>query len=149
MSVYIAIYAKRMPYSEQPIVLLAQRHPNTMILNNSENLNSILNIFQETHDFLVLTDPVIICICSSKNHRQTFSWPGERPSPHLKVINLWFGLNIKNLSEPFFADICCQEGILFSLKLASKTNQKKNGKDVCAGSILKKRIEQGFYHNLL
>ena len=116
---------------------------------NSENLNSISNIFQETHDFLVLTDPVIICICLSKNHRQTFSWPGERPSPHLKVINLWFGVNIKYLSEPFFADICCQEGILFSLKLASKTNQKKNGKDVCAGSIFKKRIEQGFYHNLL
>ena len=28
----------------------------------SENLNSILNIFQETQDFLILTDSKIICI---------------------------------------------------------------------------------------
>ena len=33
-----------------------------MILTNFENLNSVSNIFQETHDFLVLKDPVIICI---------------------------------------------------------------------------------------
>ena len=36
--------------------------PKQMILTNFENLNSISSIFQETHDFLVLTDPVIICI---------------------------------------------------------------------------------------
>ena len=33
-----------------------------MFLTNSENLNSISNIFQETYDFLALTDPLIICI---------------------------------------------------------------------------------------
>ena len=32
-----------------------------MLLTNFENLNSISSIFQETNDFLVLTDPVIIC----------------------------------------------------------------------------------------
>ena len=51
-----------MLYSEQPIVSLARRHLNKMIFTNFENLNFISNIFQETHDFLVLTDPVIICI---------------------------------------------------------------------------------------
>ena len=55
-------YAKHLPYSEQQTVLLARRHINTMILTNFENLNSISNIFQKTNDFLVLTDPAIICI---------------------------------------------------------------------------------------
>ena len=32
-------------HSEQPNVLLDPRHRNTMILTNSENLNSILNVF--------------------------------------------------------------------------------------------------------
>ena len=60
MPVYLFSHAKRMLYSEQP--LLAWRHLNTMILTNFQNLNSISNIFQEMHNFLVLTDPVIICI---------------------------------------------------------------------------------------
>ena len=30
-----------------------------------------------------------------KNHRQTFLWPGKRPSSHLKVAKMWFGPNIK------------------------------------------------------
>ena len=62
MLAYIVSYAKRMLFSELPIVLLALWHLNIMIFTNFENLNFILNIFQETHDFLVLTDPVIICI---------------------------------------------------------------------------------------
>ena len=33
-----------------------------MILTKLENLNSVLNIFQETHDFLALTKLVTICI---------------------------------------------------------------------------------------
>ena len=63
MLVYLVIYTKRILHSEQPNFLLAQRHLNTMILTNFENLNSISNIFQETHHFLVFADPVIICIC--------------------------------------------------------------------------------------
>ena len=34
-----------------------------------------------------------------KNHRQKFSWPGERPSFLFKVTKMWFGRNIKYLSE--------------------------------------------------
>ena len=62
MPVYLVSYAKCMLYFEQPTVLVSRRHLNTMILTNFENLNSILNIFQETNGFLVLSDPVIICI---------------------------------------------------------------------------------------
>ena len=51
-----------MLYSEQPTVLLARRHLSKMILTNFEKLNFISNIFQETHDFLVLADPENICI---------------------------------------------------------------------------------------
>ena len=62
MPVHLAGHAKRMLYSEQPTILLAKRHLNTMLLTNFENLNFTSNVFQETHDFLVLTDTVIICI---------------------------------------------------------------------------------------
>ena len=48
---------------------LARRHLNTMFLPNLENLNSFPNIFQETHDFLVLKDPAIICIYSRTTDR--------------------------------------------------------------------------------
>ena len=59
---YLVVYVKLMLYSEQPIVLLARRHLNIMLLNNFENLVSISNILQETHDFLVFTDPTVTCI---------------------------------------------------------------------------------------
>ena len=71
MPSYLASYAKRMLYSEQPAVLLARRHLNTMILTNFESLNSISNIFQETHDFLVLTDLVNICLYSRTTDRHS------------------------------------------------------------------------------
>ena len=87
---------KRMLYSEQPTVLLAQRHLNTILLTNFENLNSISNIFQEN-------DGPTNYLYLFKNHRQTFSWPGERQSSHLKVTKMWFVPKIKYLSEPFFA----------------------------------------------
>ena len=61
MPVYLVGYVKLMLYSEQSTNLLARRLLITMLLTNFENLNSISNIFQETHD-LVLTDPVIIYI---------------------------------------------------------------------------------------
>ena len=62
MPFYLVGYTKWLLHFEQPTVLLARRDLNTMCLTNFENVSSILNIFQEKHDFLVLTDPVIICI---------------------------------------------------------------------------------------
>ena len=38
------------------------RHLNTILLTNLKNSNSILSIFPETYNLLVLTDPVLICI---------------------------------------------------------------------------------------
>ena len=64
MSVYIVDYAKLMFYSEQSTVLLAGKCLYTTMVftltgENCENLNSLLNIFHVTHDFLVMTDSVI------------------------------------------------------------------------------------------
>ena len=107
MPVYNVGYVKGMRYCEQPTVLLARTYLN---------LNSISNIFQETHGFLVLKDPVIICIYLRKSQllwhqQQKFLWLGERPSSHLKVTKIYFGPEIKYLSEAFFADFWCQDGI--------------------------------------
>ena len=107
MTVYLVSYAKCMLYSEQPTVLLAKRHLNAMILTNFENVNSLSNIFQERQDFLVLMDPVIICVYL----RTTDSHFSDKGNFRLKVTKMRFGANIKYFSEPFFADFCCREGI--------------------------------------
>ena len=83
--------------------MLARRHLNKFILTNFENLNSLSNIFQETLNFLVLTDPQLFYLF--KNYWQTFSLS------HLKVTKILFGPKVKYLSETFFADLCCLEGI--------------------------------------
>ena len=85
MTVYLVGYAKRMMYPEQPTVLLAPRHLSITLLKlNFKNLSSILNIFQETHN----SHGFINCLYLFKNYQQTFSWPGERLSFHLKVIKM-------------------------------------------------------------
>ena len=40
-----------------------------MLLTNAENLTSISNIFEETHDILVLADAVIMCIYLGTTNR--------------------------------------------------------------------------------
>ena len=77
-----------------------------MFLTNFENLNSISNIFQETYDFLALTDPLIICILFKTTDRHLRD---QRPTS--KITKMWFGPNIKYLSESLFADFCYREGI--------------------------------------
>ena len=54
MPVYLVSCARRMLYSEQPTVLLAWRHLN----NNFGQFRT----FSKKHNFLVLTDPVVIRI---------------------------------------------------------------------------------------
>ena len=82
MPVYLDSYAKRMLYSEQPIVLLTRRHLSKMIFTNFEHLYSISNISHEIHDFSFARPSNYLYLF--KNHRQIFSWPEERPSSHLK-----------------------------------------------------------------
>ena len=75
MPVYIVGYAKRMLHYQEPTILLPRRYLNTrlaidLIHEKFENLNSIPNIFRETHDFLVLMESVIICIYLRKSQRK-------------------------------------------------------------------------------
>ena len=86
MPVYFVSYSERMLYSEQATVLPARRHLNTMILTNFEKLNSISNIFQETHDFFVLTDPVIIYIYLRTTESHLCDQGGV-PHPTSKLLN--------------------------------------------------------------
>ena len=105
MPVYLVGYAKRMLYFEQPTVLLARRHLDTMLLTNSEKLNSISNIFRGTKDFLVLTDPLIICMFLRTNDKH-FRDQGNVRHPNSKLIkcNLVQRLNtFQNPSLRIFA----------------------------------------------
>ena len=68
-------------------------------------------------DFAIFTGKYLNYLFLLKNHRVTFSGPGERSSSHLKVTKVWFSPNIKYLTEPFFADFRCPEGnFCFTLK---------------------------------
>ena len=69
----------------------------TMILSNFENLNPISNIFQETRDFLVLTETIINYLYLFKNNDRHFRDQVERPSSHLKVTKMWFGPKSKEI----------------------------------------------------
>ena len=60
--------ANRFAGSEIP-----KRNAFDIIDKNFENLNSISNIFQETNNFLVLTDSAIICIYLKKSLRKFLS----------------------------------------------------------------------------
>ena len=98
-------YVKRMLHSEQPTVLLARRHLNTMLLINFENFNSISNIFWEAHNFLVLMDPLIICICLRTTDRH-FRDQGKVFHPTSKLLknDLFQTLNtFRNPSLRIFA----------------------------------------------
>ena len=81
-------------YSEQPTILLARRHLKTLTSTNFENLNSISNIFQETHDFLVLPDPAIICIHLRTTDRYFLYQGNDRyPTSRLQKFDLVQTLN--------------------------------------------------------
>ena len=92
-------------YSEQPTVLLARRHLNTMILTTSENSNSISNIFQESHDLLVLTVSIIICIYLRTTDRHFLDQGNVRhPSSKLLKCDVVQTLNtLRNPSLQIFA----------------------------------------------
>ena len=99
MPVYLISYAKCMLYSYQPTVLLARRHLNTVILTNIENLNFICSIFQETHDFLFLTDAVIICIYLRTTERH-FRYQGNVLHPTSKLLKCDLVQTLNNFCNP-------------------------------------------------
>ena len=97
MPVYLVGYAERMLYSEEPTVLLARRHLYTM--TNFENLNSSSNIFQETRDFLVLTDPLIIFIYLRTTDKH-FRDQGNVRHPISKLIKCDLVLTLNTFQNP-------------------------------------------------
>ena len=53
-----------------------------------ENLNSNSKIFEETHNFLIFIDSVIICIYLRRSQREILL---ERSSSHLRITKLGLG----------------------------------------------------------
>ena len=85
MPSYLVSYKKGIMYSEQSTVLFARRHLNRMLLTNFENLNSISITFQERHNFLILKDAGIICICLRTTDRY-FGDKGNVRHPTSKLL---------------------------------------------------------------
>ena len=110
MLFYLVDYAKCMLHSEKLTILLARRHLNRMLLINFENLNSISNMSQETHNFLVFMDPVIICICLISTDKH-FHDQGNVRHPTSKLLKYDLIQILNNLSQHFFVNFCCREGI--------------------------------------
>ena len=81
---------------------------NTMLLTNFENLNYISNIFQETHDFLVLMDPLIICIYL-RNTDWHFRHQGNVRHPTSMLLKCVLVQTLNNFWNPFW-DFCWREG---------------------------------------
>ena len=99
MPVCLASYAKCVLYPEQPTVLLTGWQHNDFeqfwkFKFHFEHFprNTLCLSFDGPSHYLYVF----------KNHQQTFSWPGERPSSHLKFTQMWFGPSSKYLSEPLF-----------------------------------------------
>ena len=103
-----------MLYSEQPTVLLARRYLNTMLLTNFENLNSISNIFQETHNFLVLTDPLIICIYLRTTDIH-FRDPGNVRHPTSKFLKCDLLHTLNTFRNPSLRIFAARKGSLVAL----------------------------------
>ena len=97
MPVFLVGYAERMLYSKEPTALLARRHLEKM--TDFENLNSIWNISQETRDFLVLTDPLIIFIYLRTNDKH-FRDQGNVRHPISKLLKCDLVLKLNTFRNP-------------------------------------------------
>ena len=118
MPVCFVNYAKPILYSEQSTGLLAWRNLN-IIVEQFCKFKFHFEQFPGNTRFFSFGGPTNYFYLF-KNHRQTFSWPEESPSSHLKVTKMWFGPNIKHISKTF-ADFCFREGIShFTSKIAVK-----------------------------
>ena len=89
-----------------------------MILTNLENLNSISNIFQETHDFLVLADPVIVGIYLRTTDRH-FCDQGNVRHPTLKLLKCDLVQTLNTFRNPSLRIFAAEEASLvnFNYKL--------------------------------
>ena len=115
MPVYLVVYAKRKLYSEQPTILLARRYLNSMLLTNFENLNTISNIFLETHDFLVLRDLLIICIYLRTTGRH-FREQGNVRYPTSKLVNCGLAQTLNSFRNPLQVFAAGKASLVFFLE---------------------------------
>ena len=84
--------------SNQPFCWLGD---NTMILSNFENLNYILNIFQGTHYFLVLMDPVTTCMYLRTTNRH-FRDQGNVRHPTSNLLKCDLVQVVNTFRNPYF-----------------------------------------------
>ena len=71
-----------------------------MILTHFENLNYISNIFQEIHNFFSFDSPSND-LYLFKNHRQTFSWPGNVRHPTSKLLKYDLVETLNTFRKPY------------------------------------------------
>ena len=69
-------------------------------MTNFENSNFISSIFQETHDFLVLTDPVNICI-DLRTIKRHFRDQGNVRHPTSKLLKCDLIQTLNTFRNPF------------------------------------------------
>ena len=91
-------------------------------MTNFENLNSISNIFQKTHDFLVLADPVIICIYLRTTERH-FRDQGNVRHPTSKLLKCDLVQTLNTFRNPSLR--------IFSTGKASLVSDLINNAEVC------------------
>ena len=100
----------------KPTVLLTRRHLNTMLLTNFENANSISNIFQVTHDFLVLVDPLIICIYLRITDRH-FCNQQNVHHPTSKLLNCGIVQTLSTFRNPSLPSFAARKASLFNISV--------------------------------
>ena len=96
--------------SRQPFYWLDLNTPKRNAFDQFWKFKFRIEYFPRNSRFLSFNGPINY-LYLFKNHQQTFSWPGERPSSRLKVTKIWFDPNINYLLESFFANFCCRESI--------------------------------------
>ena len=92
-------------------ILLARRHLNTVLLTNFENSNSISNIFLETHDFLVLAEPLIISIYLRTTVRH-FRDQGNVRHPTSKLLKCDFAQTLNTFWNHFLPIVAADKASL-------------------------------------
>ena len=123
MPFYLVGDAKSMVWSKWSAMLLVQRDVNTLYLISLmkffKKLNSISNIFQEPHDFLIFTGSVTIYIslrssqCKVPRKKSQTNIFLIRGTSILKITEVGFSILIKHFWGPFFACFYFREGISF------------------------------------
>ena len=125
MPVYLATQRIWCGLSNQPCCCFPEIKRNAFNITDEifENLNTVSNIFKESHNFLVFEGSVTTYISLRKNQLKVPRkiTPTDvfliRGTSIFKITEMGFGILIKYFWAPFFAAFYCQEGIsCFAIK---------------------------------